>query len=149
MSKNPFQDMTDMIKEMGDRSMQSFDKESLMKSHQQNIEALTEANRMAMDVMKSIATLQSQYIKQSFEDMSKIMREMMGQPFDKNADPKDLLTKQSSVVKEQVSRAFEHSTNVTSLLAKSQREMFDSMQKRYQENTANFIDITKKARTKH
>lgn len=149
MSKDPFKDMIDMMKEMGEKSMQSFDKESLMKSHQRNIEALTEANRMAIDVMKSIATLQSQYIKQSFEDMTKIMRDMMGQPFDKNMDPKEVLTKQSNVMGDQVSRAFEHTSNVTSMLARSQKDIFDNMQKHYYENASNFSDVVKKTRTKH
>lgn len=149
MSENPFRDMSEMMRDFGEKTMGAFDKESLMKSHQRNLEALNEATKMAMEVMKSIATLQSQYVKQTFDDMSKVMKDMMGQPLNKNADPKDALKTHAGAVKDHVSRAFDHTANISNIIAKSQREMFDRMHQRYQEGASEIIDVAKKTRTKH
>lgn len=147
--KKPFQDMSEMMKNFGEKTMDAFNKESLMKSHQSNLEALNEASRMAMDVMKSIATLQSQYIRQTFEDMSKMMKETMGQPLNENTNPKEVFSNHAGKIKDHVARTFDHTANISNIIAQSQREMLDRMHERYQEGASEVINVAKKAQTKH
>lgn len=149
MAVNPFESMTDMLKDIQKNAMGSMNSEALMKSHRRNLEALTEANHMAVEVMKSIAKMQSQYIKQSFEDMSSIMKGVVAQPKGEKPAMKDVLNRNADIVKDQVHRAFEHSSNVTDLISRSQREMFDRMQERYQEGASEIIEVSKASRTKH
>ena len=73
MTQNQFQKVKDTMKETVkniSKKMPTLDKEAMMNSHKKNMEALTEANKMAIEVMKSLAHLQSQYVKQTFEDIS-------------------------------------------------------------------------------
>ena len=145
MSQNPFQNMQDMVKDMSSKVMGNMDKESMMMSHRKNMEALTEANRMAVEVMKSIAQLQSQYVKQTFDDMASIMKDAMAHP----PASKEAMTKHTDHVKSQVERAVGHSNNVASSVAKSQKEIFDLMHKRYSDGLEEMIDLRDKMRTKH
>lgn len=145
MSQNPFQNMQDMMKDMSQKMTGNIDKESMMMSHRKNMEALTEANRMAVEVMKSIAQLQSQYVKQTFEDMTSIMKDAMAHP----PASKEAVAKHTGHVKSHVEKAVEHGSNIASTLAKSQKEIFDLMHKRYSEGMGEMIDLREKMRTKH
>ncbi|MBW8308936.1 MAG: phasin family protein [Candidatus Paracaedibacteraceae bacterium] len=130
---------------MSSKVMGNMDKESMMMSHRKNMEALTEANRMAVEVMKSIAQLQSQYVKQTFDDMASVMKDAMAHP----PVSKEAMTKHSDHVKSHVEKAVGHSSNVASTLAKSQKEIFDLMHKRYNDGLEEMIDLRDKMRTKH
>lgn len=149
MSENPFQAMSDMMKKMQPKMPGAvpgmLDKELMMKSHRQNIETLTEANKMAVEVMKSIATLQSQYIKKTFEDMADMMK-----CFAKPDASKEGVRGNTEKVRDQVHRTFDHTANISEIIAKTQRDMFDRMCDRYSAGAEEMIDVTKKAsRTKH
>jgi phasin family protein len=145
MSQNPFQNMQDMVKDMSSKVMGNMDKESMMMSHRKNMEALTEANRMAVEVMKSIAQLQSQYVKQTFEDMASIMKDTMAHP----PVSKEAVSKHTGHVKSQVEKAVGHGSNMAGAIAKSQKEIFDLMHNRYSEGMSEMIDLRDKMRTKH
>ncbi|AIK96021.1 phasin family protein [Candidatus Odyssella acanthamoebae] len=145
MSQNPFQNMQDMVKDMSSKVMGNMDKESMMMSHRKNMEALTEANRMAVEVMKSIAQLQSQYVKQTFDDMASIMKDAMAHP----PVSKEAVAKHTDHVKSHVEKVVGHSSNVAGAIAKSQKEIFDLMHKRYSEGMGEMIDLRDKMRTKH
>ena len=149
MTENPFQAMTEMMKKMKPKMPGAvpgvLDKESMMKAHRKNMESLTEANKMAVEVMKNIATLQSQYIKKTFEDMSEMMK-----GFKKPDTSKEGLQNKTDKVRDQMHRSFDHTANISEIIAKTQRDMFDRMFDRYSETTEEMIDVTKKAaRTKH
>ncbi len=153
MTDNPFQAMTEMMKKFQAKAPGGIpgpipailNKEDMMKAHKKNMETLSEANKMAVEVMKSIATLQSQYIKKTFEDMSEVMKDFM-----KPDASKEALRKRSATVQDQIHRAFDHTANVNNILSTSQREMFDRMYDRYNEGAEEIIDVTKKAaRTRH
>lgn len=153
MTENPFQAMTEMMKKFQAKAPGGMsgtvpgvlNKEDMMKAHKRNMETLTEANKMAVEVMRSIATLQSQYIKKTFEDMSEVMKDVM-----KPDNSKEGLRNRNAHIQDQMHRAFDHTANVNNILSKTQREMFDRMYDRYNEGAEEMIDVTKKAaRTRH
>lgn len=146
MTQNPFQKVQENIKDFANK-MPSLDKEAIMRSHKKNMEALTEANKMAIEVMKSIAQLQSQYVKQTFEDMSLIMKDALAHP----PASKEAAEKHSMHAKAQAEKAFEHGSSITATLAKSQKEIFDLMHSRYHEGAQELFDLkaSNKAKTKH
>lgn len=146
MTQNPFQKVQESMKEFTNK-MPSLDKEAMMSSHKKNMEALTEANKMAIEVMKSIAQLQTQYVKQTFEDMSSIMKDALAHP----PASKEAVAKHSMHAKTQAEKAFEHGSNITATLAKSQKEIFDLMHNRYHEGAQELFDyhVNSKAKTKH
>jgi hypothetical protein len=104
---------------------QLMDKDSSMGHHKKNLEAMAEASKVAADVVKSIAQLQSEYVKQTFEDMNKMMGELMSAPAHK-AD----FTKHSGKVSEHMHRSTEHAKAVANKIAQSQKHAFEIMQGR-------------------
>lgn len=148
MVDNPFQAMNDLMKNMQAQSGYApgaIDKESMMKAHRKNMESLTEANKMAVEVMKNIATLQSQYIKKTFEDMTEIMKSFMKADVSKEANQD-----RTDLMRNQMHRVFDHSSGISDLIARSQRDMIDRMYDRYNEGASELSDVVKKpSRTKH
>lgn len=146
MTQNPFQKVQENLKDLTSK-IPSLDKEAMMRSHKKNMEALTEANKMAIEVMKTIANMQSQYVKQTFEDISSIMRDALSHP----PASKEAVEKHSTHTKVQAEKAFEHGSNITATLAKSQKEIFDLMHNRYHEGAQEFFDYhaSNKPKTKH
>ena len=104
-------------------NMHSFDKEKLIKTHRKNIEALTEANKMAVEVMQSLTQLQSQYMKKTFEDMTSMMQGMMSN--NAQANP---LEKHATAVKDHISQTMEHGKAVASTLAQTHNNIYKLFQ---------------------
>lgn len=112
-----FQEAPEMFNEFV--NMGVFDKEKVMKSHRKNIEALTEANKTAVEVLKSLTQLQSQYMKKSFEDMTSLMQGMMNP-----GAPRNPLEAQTTAIKNQIDRTLEHNRAITTTLADSHQEIY-------------------------
>ncbi len=137
-AQKPFANMADMFKQMP-----KIDKEAVMKSHRKNLEALSEANAKAMDVMKSISQLQNEYMKKAFEDFNSAMQEVM------KSKGKDAVEKHTTHVKEHITNAVEHGKTITTTLAKTQKEIFDIMHNRYKEGMDELKSLHTQATTKH
>ena len=112
---------------IGNKSF-NFDKEAAFAKQRKNIESLTEANKMAIEVLKSISKLQSQYIRQTFEDMNEMMKDMI------KIKTKEDWEKQTDKMKDGMEKATEHGKNLMGILSQSNHSIFDVMQKRAFEN---------------
>lgn len=120
------------------------DKEAMMANHKKNLEALTQANKMAVDVMKSIAQLQSQYLKKTFDDMALMARDAMT-----HAAPKDQWENHSTKMKEHLYSAIDHGTAIANTLVKSHKEIQEVFKSRLQENIKVAKETYSKKPTKH
>lgn len=136
---NGMNKMSEMFQKFS--KMPGMDKDAVMASHKKNLEALTEANKMAVEVMKSISQLQTQYIKQTFEDMSAIMQNITSA-----SSSQATLAQHSQNVKDQLSRIMDHGTNISNTMKNGQREILDIMHNRFSEgmNEANDMFAHKK-----
>lgn len=134
MTQNPF-DFMASFKNM----MQG--KEDMLASQRKNIEALSEANRMAVDVIKNIAQLQQQYIKQTFETISGMMGEMMANP-----QSQETWKKSAETVQDQFNRSVQHGVNVTQVLSKSHKDIYDSMRNSLSQQMENVKKAGQKAK---
>lgn len=146
MTQAPFQNVTDMMKKFSE-NLPKIDREAMLKSHRKNVEALTEANKTAVEVMKSIVQLQSQYVKQVFDDVTTVM-----QDFTKGASPltKEGMGKVSTHLKNHVENGMAHGANIANKLVNSQKEIFEIMQGRFQDSTKEMTQMQKKTKeTKH
>lgn len=116
------------------------DKKAIMESHKKNLEALNEASRMATKVMKSVAELQSQYVKKTFEDMNAMMKESMNA----NAKKNDL-QKQTAQMQEQWQKAMEHGNDVSKVMTKHNQDMYKKMSKHFSDSMDNLRSMADKA----
>jgi phasin family protein len=120
------------------------DHDVLMQQHRKNIEALSAANTMAAEVMKSISQLQTKFIKQAFDDMASYMRACT-----QNLKPTDLSQK-AEPLRKQVDRMTDHGKNVANLLAQSNRQIYNVFHSRFQEGVEDMKDTAgKPTRKKH
>lgn len=141
-TKDPF-NFTETLRTFA--SMQSpIDREIWLQQHRKNIEALTAANTMAAEVMKSISQLQTSFIKQAFEEMTSYIRECS-----QNLKPADL-NKKAEPLRKQVDLMTDHSKNVANMLAQSNRQIYDVFHQRFQQSVEDVKDAAKSSgRKKH
>jgi phasin family protein len=124
-SSNPTMDIFSMFT----HGKFGIDRDELINNHRKNLEAMNDASKMAMDVMKTITTLQSQYIKQTFDDFTAIIREISQKPLSA-----DSLKNQSSRLKESVSKAVDHTSTLANIIVKSNGEFYKKMQNNMNES---------------
>ena len=140
-NSNPFAEMFKTFAEM--RSNMSMDKETMLESHRKNMEALTEANKMAADVMQNMAKLQSQYIKKTFDDMNSMVKENMSANTNQHA-----WEKHAQRAKEQWNYAMEHGTKLTEAMSKHGNEFYSKMSKRVSDSLDDFKNATTRGASK-
>ena len=121
------------------------DHKALIESHQKNLKVLHEAHKKTAEVMKSIATLQSQFVKQTFEDLNSMMRgaitHKVGEPVDINAHKESM--------KNSFQRVVDHAQQVGSIMSKSGKEIHATMHERVEEGKDELKAHLDKHRTHH
>jgi phasin family protein len=146
---NPFNDHAEkMADNMGDKMKTSakfgIDKERILDMHRKNMEALNEANTMAVNVMKQISQLQGEFMEQTFQEIGEVIQENLN--FKKMASG-DHMTRNKNVVTSAVERAFKHSTSISQIMLKSNQELFKNVQNRFEEGMKEMQENINK--TKH
>lgn len=127
---NPFGDfdftkMIDPSKLMGDLKVPGVDVEALVASQRRNLEALSEANKLAVEGLHAVAKRQSEIFRQVMEEASQAMRDMMTA-----GSPEDKASRQTELVKEAFQRAIANMRELAEMVSKSQGEAFDVINKR-------------------
>ena len=129
-NKMPFGDfdfakMFEMPKQMGDFKFAPVDMEGVVATQRKNIEALAQANQLAVESMQAIARRQSEIFRSMMEEASSAMREVMAA-----GSPEEKAAKQTEIVKDAFQRAVVNMRELAELVAKSQTEAMDVVQKR-------------------
>jgi hypothetical protein len=121
------------------------DHKALIESHKKNLKVLSNAHKKTAEVMKSIATLQSQFVKQTFEDLNTVMRSAMTQKAGKPID----LSGHTDTMKNSLHRAVDHAQNISSMLSSSGKEIHASVHERMEESKEEIKAHMAKQRTQH
>jgi hypothetical protein len=120
-SKDTKEKIREKIKKFA--KMSSVDKEAMVHHHKKNLEALTQANTTALEVMKNITKLQSEYMRQTFEDFSGMMKQVT------QAGPKvnhhDVWTHHSEKIKAHVNRTAEHGKGIAETIADTHTKIYE------------------------
>lgn len=135
--QDPF-NLMDMWRSLSSMRMPLMDRDTMMHQHRKNLEALTECNSMCADVMKSIGQLQTQFVKQAFDEMASYMQE-----FTKNLG-KGNFEQNTNIVKGQVNSFVEHSNKIANMLSQSNKQIYDVFQSRIQEGMDELKNATNK-----
>lgn len=122
-AKDMFEKFTDFAKEAKPNHAK------IMENHKKNLEAIGEANKIAVDVLKSLAKMQTEFVKQTFEDMNAMMRKAMTQ---KPSQPIDI-SQYSDTLQHSLQRTFEHTKNVGNVLSNSSKEIHARAKDRFEE----------------
>src|ERR1700746_2145014 len=115
----------DVTKMMADFRFRPFDVEALMACQRRNIEALSQANQLAVEGMQAVAKRQIEIARQTLEDMSALLRDL-AQP----ASTEDRIAKNTEYAKQILEKSVSNGREITLLATKAGTEAADVLRKR-------------------
>jgi len=128
----------DVTKMMADFRFRPFDIEALMACQRRNIEALSQANQLAVEGMQAVAKRQIEIARQAIEDVSVLLRDL-AQP----ASAEDRIAKNTEYAKQMLEKSVNHGREITMLATKAGTEAADVLRKRATEGIDEFRELTK------
>ncbi|RZI45405.1 phasin family protein [Candidatus Finniella inopinata] len=108
--------------------MPKIDHEAILSHHKKNLDALSDAQKMAVDVIKNIAQLQTQFMRQTFEEMQSSFKEVMQSPASK-----EKLKAHADNVKQSLFKAVDHHSNISDIVLKSHKDVYSLVQDRFKD----------------
>jgi phasin family protein len=117
---NPAMDMFKAFAEQGKTMM---DRDAVINNHRKNLDAMNDASKTAMDLLKSVTNLQNQYTRQAFEDFNTLLRDMVQSP-----QAPEQWKKQATRLKDSMTKAIDHTANVSNIVVKTNSEFYKKAQ---------------------
>jgi phasin family protein len=131
----------DVSKYLGEFKVPGVDVDTLLSSQRKNIEALTQANRLAYDGFQAVAKRQAEILRQTVDEVAQITKEI-AEP----GSPQDKVAKQTEVAKEAFERSLSNLRELSEMVAKANNEAFDLLNKRFTQNLDEIRDAVLKAK---
>ena len=110
-------------------ALPTVDVDALIAAQRRNVEALTEANQVAADGVKSFATRQTDIVRGVFDDYAKAMNALMGV-----GDPQTGAVKQAELAKASFDKSVDSVRELAEIAAKTQAKTLDVLNKRVAES---------------
>lgn len=130
MSNNPF-DFTkvftqydpaamneQMQKMFSQFNMPNVDMKAITESQQKNIDAVTTANRVAVEGMQELMQYQAKMFQEALKEGASIVNDIKVT----NVDPADFSKKQTKLVEETMQKALNNAANLSDIVTKTQKE---------------------------
>ncbi|MBI3451241.1 MAG: phasin family protein [Rhodospirillales bacterium] len=121
--------MMEFPKMMGEMKLNGVDMEAVITSQRRNLEALAAANQLAVDGMQAFATRQAEILRQTMEETSSALREMMSA-----GDTEDKAAKQTELAKAAFERAIANMRELAEMVATSNGRAIDVINRRVAES---------------
>ena len=128
----------DVTKMMTDFRFRPIDVEAVMAAQRRNIEALSQANQLAVEGVQAVARRQVEIARQAFEDVSTMFREL-AQP----SSTEDRIAKNTEYAKQMLEKSINHGREITMLATKAGSEAADVLRKRASEGLDELRELTK------
>ena len=110
---------------------------AVVESQRKNLEAVTQANRVALEGMQAVTKRQAEILQETMAETSSAVQELAGAA----ASPQDAAAKQADLVKSAFEKALGNMKELAELVAKSNAEATEAINARISEN----LDEIKKA----
>jgi len=123
-ARTPFFDF-DMTKMFADFRFRPIDVEAVWAAQRRNIEALSQANQLAVEGVHAVAKRNIEMTQQTLEDLSALVREM-AQP----SSTEDRSAKHTEYTKKMIDKSLTHGREIAALAAKTGAEASEVLQKR-------------------
>ncbi|MGB4056739.1 MAG: TIGR01841 family phasin [Alphaproteobacteria bacterium] len=126
--KNPFADFfaqSDFSKIFENYQSNPFDLKALLETQRKNIQALTEANKIAVGNLQAIAQRQTEILSQIVEDNSSLAKEMMTE-----GTPEEKIAKNAKLFKNVYERTVGSMKELSEIINKSNEEASTIINKR-------------------
>jgi phasin family protein len=116
----------DMTKMFGNFSLPGVDMKAVMDSQRKNMEALSAANKLALEGMQAVFKRQAEIIKQSIEEGAAATRD-----FSATSSPQDSVVKQTDLAKNAFEKALTNARELSEIVAKANGEAVELLNKRF------------------
>jgi phasin family protein len=116
----------DITKYIGEFKIPGVDIETLVSSQRKNIEALTQANKLAFEGLQALFKRQAEIVRQSIEESTAVARQLV-----ETGSPQDKAVRQTELTKEAFEQALANSRELSEIIAKSNSEAFELLNKRF------------------
>jgi phasin family protein len=116
------------------------DSKALIESQRKNVEAMTQANRVALEGLQAIAQRQTEILRQAMEETTKVVREMA-----KPGQPAEKFAAQTALVKEAYELALANLRELAEMGTKSNTEAADLLAHRVSASLDELKGVLKQA----
>jgi phasin family protein len=130
---NPFRELEEMLKQW---KVPGIDLDGMMASYQKNMDALTEAGRVATEGMKALAERQTQIMRDAMEALRGATAELTSAK-----DPQDFAARQAEVAKHAFEKASANLKELADLVVKSNTASFEVIQSRMNQGLVELQDL--------
>lgn len=134
---------TDFSKAFAGFTLPGFDIEAVLASQRKNIEALTQANQLAVEGVQAMARRQAEIAREAIDEASAVLRDIV-QP----TAPEERIAKNAELLKQTFERSLANTRELTLMFAKANTEAFDIVAKRVAAGFEEIRDEAKKRVTK-
>jgi phasin family protein len=135
--KQTFLDM-DVSKAFAGFQLPGLDVESIVAAQRKNLEALTQANQLAVEGVQALARRQVELAREAVDEVSSLVREWT-QP----GAPEDRIVKNAEYAKQAFEKGVANARELAELVTKANTEAFAVIQKRVAEGFEEFRDYAK------
>jgi phasin family protein len=125
-AKTAAEEFTRMLGEMKFPAMP--DTEALLGTHRRNMEALSAANRIALEGAQTVAKRHMEIMQQSMAELTESMRALASAEA-----PQAKAAKQAELLKRAYERAVANTSELSDLIQRSNREALEQLNKRFTE----------------
>ncbi len=130
----------DVTKVLADFRVPGIDVDAVVASQRKNIEALTQANQLAVEGAQALIRRQVEIARQAMDEFSSAVKEIV-QP---NGSHEDRLVKNAEISKLAMEKGLANARELTELVAKANAEAFNVLSKRVSEGFDEVRDYAKK-----
>jgi phasin family protein len=116
----------DIVKYIADFKVPGVDIEALVASQRKNIEAVTQANKLAFEGLQALFKRQVEIARQAIEESTSVARQMV-----EAGSPQEKAVRQTELTKEAFEQALANSRELSEIIAKSNSEAFELLNKRF------------------
>jgi len=119
----------DVTKYLGDFKVPGVDVGTLVTSQRKNIEALTQANRLAYDGLQAVVKRQVEILRQTMDEVALATKDL-AEP----GSPQDKAAKQTELAKDAFERTLANMRELAEMIAKANSEAFDLLNRRFSQS---------------
>ncbi len=124
-----FGKMMDFTKLAAEFKLPGVDMQTILEGQRRNLDALTQANKRALEGAQAVAKRQAEIFRQVMEEMTAATREYMAA-----ASPEEKASRQTEIAKAAFQRAISNMRELADMVAQSNNEAFDVINKRVAES---------------
>ena len=138
MPKDKLFGAADISKMFAGYAFPGFDVEALMAAQRKNLEALTQANQLAVDGFQALARKHVDLTRAAIDEVSTLVREWA-----ETGVPEEKFQKQAEFAKKALTKGVSNSRELVELAGKTQAQAFQVLNKRFNESLDEMTSFVK------